>query len=347
MKCLIRNIVCHQLSASIAKYSVILSLSKYATRVINSYFGNVTKLPIPYETIMEMEQLSWIQDLLLQSEVKWIKLKEIQALFPNVKEITLEEHAVKFCSLIMEDILTNVDYLNVKTISVHFECNPQILVPYWQQYVRKFTNNKIFLMLHHTKIYIDNVNECEFAMRLIDRMTNGHAYYKDAIPYFNDINGCTNDLIFALVERRANEDQQLLFQKYCAKKRWIYIIWKVLNADFYRRCFRTFFHETHEWIRFDVINKLFTNMTALTVEGVVLCELTMDNILDYIHNRNEKWIHIECTNDYEEMKALVFAKCKKALDEKKLSIEVNENWREVKICSTQGSVQVKIEATSQ
>eukprot|EP01084_Bolivina_argentea_P281968 482552_1 len=99
------KIIHHQLSYKLSKYKPFKSLNKYGKAICNTYCKNKTYLLLSPNYKIDIPLLS---ELFFHSGNKWIGIKEICMLFPNIKTISMY---ISLSSLnsILEDILSNLD----------------------------------------------------------------------------------------------------------------------------------------------------------------------------------------------------------------------------------------------
>eukprot|EP01084_Bolivina_argentea_P260646 440228_1 len=97
---LMKQIISHRLSLE----SECIRFSKYAKRLIKTYFHNKTEIKINYGMIKYCNHKdSFLLDLLFDFKYKFIKLKKIVALFENIRIIQV--YNVKLCSFTIDNIL--------------------------------------------------------------------------------------------------------------------------------------------------------------------------------------------------------------------------------------------------
>eukprot|EP01084_Bolivina_argentea_P290321 498649_1 len=108
---LVKAVINHQLSVSTIK-----TLEKYGTNLIRTYFENRTRVTIWFDEIVNNKHISCALEIFLHSTFKWVKLKEINLLYPKLKYI--ECWHTTFSHLVLDDVLSNVDYFNLQTICI-------------------------------------------------------------------------------------------------------------------------------------------------------------------------------------------------------------------------------------
>eukprot|EP01084_Bolivina_argentea_P319942 555000_1 len=99
-KTLIQRLIYNQLSKSLPSYPTIV-FNKYAQNMIDGYFYGRKKLKMCYRYFLA-GTYAFMKELFFDSEFQWVKLTEMQVLFPNLENITIEH--VSLCHFIMSDI---------------------------------------------------------------------------------------------------------------------------------------------------------------------------------------------------------------------------------------------------
>eukprot|EP01084_Bolivina_argentea_P095757 172135_1 len=97
MKSIVQIIECRSLSNLSDIYDT------YAVKLINVYFENKKQLTINYP-ILKQKYLG-LFELICLKEYQWIRMQELNAIFPNIKDIEIVN--IKLCSKVMNDIATN------------------------------------------------------------------------------------------------------------------------------------------------------------------------------------------------------------------------------------------------
>eukprot|EP01084_Bolivina_argentea_P297395 512334_1 len=119
---LLAKILCHLLSKSIPSYQPFLSLSKYAVHLFDTYLNNNKEmLNLDHKSMNNL----FIFDVFWHSKTEWIKLKNIDILFPNI--VSLSVFISTMDALVMEDIFMYLSdqssLLNLKSINVNISSN--------------------------------------------------------------------------------------------------------------------------------------------------------------------------------------------------------------------------------
>eukprot|EP01084_Bolivina_argentea_P193228 331536_1 len=97
------KLVSHFLSSMLTEYEQCHYLKNdyYAQNMVNRYFENKKSININWNTLSFLSDLFF--DLFYYSEYEWIKLKELNILFPNIQ--TVEVQNIHLCSLTLDTIL--------------------------------------------------------------------------------------------------------------------------------------------------------------------------------------------------------------------------------------------------
>eukprot|EP01084_Bolivina_argentea_P105623 189158_1 len=86
---LIQCIVSNELSNMIPEYRSMKSLTEYAQQLIKVYCNNKTHSWVDFAKIKH-PKYSFLCNLLFQEKCQWIKIKEMNVLYPNLKEIMIQ-----------------------------------------------------------------------------------------------------------------------------------------------------------------------------------------------------------------------------------------------------------------
>eukprot|EP01084_Bolivina_argentea_P028829 53551_1 len=131
-------------------------LKGYAKQLVSVYFNNRMQLTFDHMNLIASPDYEQYFDMFWYSHCKFIKLKEIKILFPNVKNIYI--YGIYLCSEMIDDILFNLELANMK---IQWIKTCKCSNPSFQQTVVDRYNNKFA-----KTGYIPICNQCSLDLTL-------------------------------------------------------------------------------------------------------------------------------------------------------------------------------------
>eukprot|EP01084_Bolivina_argentea_P126986 224685_1 len=174
------------------------------------------------------------------------------------------------------------------------------------QYAQIFQQNKLFVCSEEWDdkviIYTD---EHEFIADLIIDMGQTR-YYQDDHRMQNLINKLIKTELSGTSNHDQSGDLQKLFHKKCIQVESLSFDWfdiKKTNSSYF---FQIFYHSNYEWVRIDLLNKLYPNIDEVAMCRCMLTSSTLYDILNHLKNSKTeiKELEITAVNETNELKLL-------------------------------------------
>eukprot|EP01083_Nonionella_stella_P015844 44347_1 len=315
---LIISIIKHQLSLvpyTASEYPPIESMSVYGQEICNVFFRNQTEICIQKRALLDQNpSFNSILNLLFHVNSDCVDLRVIFALFPNLKEVTVD---IDLKPEILDAILVYLKTrreLNIHTSNVvNINAKRQDVMALADRYGDSFRQNGGYLFYDLDDpdrspnsyfpslavldcIYLHMYDEAEFVFNWIVMNLQGKR------PYCNL--GANNTLAklmgkylikMQLISKpivddaMVNEAQWKLFSDCCAARTTIHMDWKDLSSSSKRYFFEIFCDAKMEWIKMEIVNQLFPNLEVVNVTRMNLSQLVLENIMNHLKKRDTKF----------------------------------------------------------
>eukprot|EP01084_Bolivina_argentea_P270580 460132_1 len=266
---LIARLVDDQLPRSSQQYESLSSLHPYARDIVATQCEFVEEIDIIYDKHPE-KQIFFDSD--------WIKLDVINIVFSNA--YTVSVYDINLREFVMENIrrffVENVNKTNISNICIYpsktTENSIQTMVEKYTDYFRSISAY-IYDCQYGLEILL--CDEIEFICTNVEYM--GGIYFVDSN---NSISKRMRNLIAAeLTSIQSTDDEQKEFHECCEHLMTIDINWNNIRLLFPMLC-----HSQFEWIKLDMLLKLFPQIEDIHIKNInVDCNI-LDDILNCWNN---------------------------------------------------------------
>eukprot|EP01084_Bolivina_argentea_P311879 539895_1 len=289
---LIAALIDECLPQSLKKHNTFSSLHPYAKQIITQQCKLVKHVSILYDTGTEKKNC-----LFFHSEKELVKLELLDALFPNLVNISV--YNVKLDEFTMQDILwfftQKMGKMKIKKVSIYPKKTQELSMRY---IVDSHTINckqlGLYVYLHSGAIVVQLRDELGFICDNLKFIGN---------CYFLDINDAMSNRVRKLVnneicdlESKETDSDQLEFHKICERMTEIRIYWDNIHLLFSFLC-----DEKLKRMRFDMIMQLFPNIENIYMERMNFSTHLLDDIMCQWTTSKLKQVSITVTDKRESI----------------------------------------------
>eukprot|EP01084_Bolivina_argentea_P099445 178764_1 len=290
------------------------SLWPYAKHIVTIFCKNQCAVDIHYWKIRKY--FDFVAKYFVHFDYEWANLQYLNALFPNIKEITVRN--VHLSVEIFDDIITSMNNVQLmKVIITDFAeftgINKNLLIAKYCK-IGQQTNVFVYERRRWKQICIEKCNLIKFMVKVI---TSTNEYIFHNVDF-----ALAEQLIKQKLKMAApnNTNLQSLFNLESDKINSVTLNMS-LNENMY--LFEIIGHPNIDgWIKLDLVMKLFPNLNQLKFMGLIVSEFMMDDIYKYLKNG---------MSGCSKLRILFFEECMpKNTNRKKLSTKYRSQFEAIK-----------------
>eukprot|EP01084_Bolivina_argentea_P252771 424389_1 len=284
---LVQVIVENQLSNVIPKYRKFKSLGQYGQQMCKGFFSELSHFLIDYE--QWQLKYSSVAKLFIKPIIDWIDICLVRVLMPNVWYIMIKN--VELSKEIISDILCKLDpqqmYAgNLRLLTITPRNGSLSIQQAIKQFNETFTKHGMFVVgklfdgtMSRMDIWILS-NQWVLYQSITDLLTHfGSAYFKgNDFNLSNVLNKCIEEQLSNETDSKQDESYNYV-SDYCSNVDRLLIDWRNIAANPNLGPFERFYHSDCNWIKTDLIFKLFPCIFRIWIEYIRLDELVFENIL--------------------------------------------------------------------